>query len=366
MNICVIGNNLTSLALSKALVSKKINVTVFYNYKKKYLKSNRSIGITNENINFINKQILKINKNFLNPINQIEIYTEKNRNKKILNFTESGKGLFNLIKAEKLYKLLKNNLYKKKFFKLKKIKKNNFYNNIIKNENFDLIINCEKNNIIVKSFFNKNFKKDYFSDAYTGIIFHQKIQNKKAIQIFTKYGPLAFLPLSNNQTSFVFSVYKEKKNLNEKNILELIRVYNKNYLIKKFSKIEKINLKFSFARNYFNGKILLFGDSLHQVHPLAGQGFNMTLRDLKILLNQIQNKIDLGLPLDSSLLNEFEKKTKHYNLIYSNGINFIQDFFKLDNKFKNNYSEKIMNFVGKNNFINNLFIKVANRGLTIN
>ena len=62
MNICVIGNNLTSLALSKALVSKKINVTVFYNYKKKYLKSNRSIGITNENINFINKQILKINK----------------------------------------------------------------------------------------------------------------------------------------------------------------------------------------------------------------------------------------------------------------------------------------------------------------
>ena len=345
MNICVIGNNLTSLALSKALVSKKINVTVFYNYKKKYLKSNRSIGITNENTNFINKQILKINKNFLNPINQIEIYTEKNRNKKILNFTEPGKGLFNLIKAEKLYK---------------------FYNNIIKNENFDLIINCEKNNIIVKSFFNKNFKKDYFSDAYTGIIFHQKIQNKKAIQIFTKYGPLAFLPLSNNQTSFVFSVYKEKKNLNEKNILELIRVYNKNYLIKKFSKIEKINLKFSFARNYFNGKILLFGDSLHQVHPLAGQGFNMTLRDLKILLNQIQNKIDLGLPLDSSLLNEFEKKTKHSNLIYSTGINFIQDFFKLDNKFKNNYSEKIINFVGKNNFINNLFIKVANRGITIN
>ena len=37
MNICVIGNNLTGLALSKALVNRKINVTIFYNFKKKYL-----------------------------------------------------------------------------------------------------------------------------------------------------------------------------------------------------------------------------------------------------------------------------------------------------------------------------------------
>ena len=34
MNICVIGNNLTSLVLSKALVNKQINITIFYNYKK--------------------------------------------------------------------------------------------------------------------------------------------------------------------------------------------------------------------------------------------------------------------------------------------------------------------------------------------
>ena len=37
MNICVIGNNLTSLVLSKALVNKKINVSIFYNYEKKTL-----------------------------------------------------------------------------------------------------------------------------------------------------------------------------------------------------------------------------------------------------------------------------------------------------------------------------------------
>ena len=152
MNICVIGNNLTGLALSKALVNRKINVTIFYNFKKKIFKSGRSIGITKKNVDFLNSQILKINKKYLNPINQIEIYTEKNRSQKILNFNEKNKNLFNLIKSDTLYKLLKNDLSNKKNFRIKKIKKSNFYNNIIKNEYFDLIINCEKKNILTKSF----------------------------------------------------------------------------------------------------------------------------------------------------------------------------------------------------------------------
>ena len=86
MNICVIGNNLTSLVLSKALVNKKINVTIFYNYEKKIFQSNRSIGITRKNIDFLKNNILKIDKKYLNPIKQIEIYTEKNKKKKNFKF----------------------------------------------------------------------------------------------------------------------------------------------------------------------------------------------------------------------------------------------------------------------------------------
>ena len=366
MNICVIGNNLTSLVLSKALVNKKINVTIFYNYEKKIFKSNRSIGITRKNIDFLKNNILKIDKKYLNSIKQIEIYTEKNKKKKILNFSEKDKHLFDLIKADTLYKLLKKDLSKKKKFKIKKIKNNHFYKNINRDKNFDLIINCEKENLITKSLFSNKINKDYYSDAYTCIIYHQKNFNNKAIQIFTKYGPLAFLPLSKNETSIVFSIYKQKKNIDKKKIIKLIKFYNNFYFIKKFSKFEKVQLRFSSARNYYNGKILLFGDSLHQIHPLAGQGFNMTLRDLEVLLNEIQNKIELGLSIDESVLDEFQKKTKHYNLIYSGGVNFIQDFFKYDNKFQNKYSDKIINLLGKNKFINNFFVKVANKGLAIN
>ncbi len=174
MNICVIGNNLTSLVLSKALVNKKINVSIFYNYEKKISNSNRTIGITRKNIDFLKNNILKINKKYFNPIEQIEIYTEKNSKKKILNFNEKNKYLFHLIKADTLYKLLKKDLSSKKNFKIKKIRNNHFYENVYKDENFDLIINCEKENLITKSLFSKKINKDYYSDAYTCIIYHQK------------------------------------------------------------------------------------------------------------------------------------------------------------------------------------------------
>jgi len=364
MNICVIGNNLTSLVLSKALINKKINVTFFYKYEKKTSVSNRCIGITEKNTHFIKKNILKISDKHFHSIDQIEIYTEKNIDEKILNFEEKNSYLFNLIEADKLFKLFKNDLSKKKNLKIKKIKSNNFYKDIIVNKNYDLVINCERKNTITKSLFNKNISLDYRSEAFTCIIFHKKISNRKAIQIFTKYGPLAFLPLSDYKTSVVFSIYNQKKNVDEKKILKLIKFYNKIYFIKKFSKIEKVKLKYFSTRNYFKGNILLFGDSLHQIHPLAGQGFNMTLRDLDILLSEIQKKINLGLPLDASLLNEFQKKTKHYNLIYSSGINFLQDFFKYNSMSKNDYPEKIINLLGKNKFINNFFVKVANKGFT--
>jgi 2-octaprenyl-6-methoxyphenol hydroxylase len=52
---------------------------------------------------------------------------------------------------------------------------------------------------------------------------------------------------------------------------------------------------------------LAFGDLLHKIHPLAGQGFNMTIRDIKVLVNIIQNRLNLGLPLDSSVNEQFEK-----------------------------------------------------------
>ena len=68
-----------------------------------------------------------------------------------------------------------------------------------------------------KKFLKKNFIKIISNKAFTTIINHKKVKNNKATQIFTEYGPIAFLPLSNNLTSVVFHLkLKKKKKISEK------------------------------------------------------------------------------------------------------------------------------------------------------
>jgi len=110
-------------------------------------------------------------------------------------------------------------------------------------------------------------------------------------------------------------------------IKNLINRYNKNYEIKNLGKLEKFELNFSVSRNYYYNNLMAFGDSLHKIHPLAGQGFNMILRDINILSKIIQDRIDLGLQIDHSIYEVFERKTKHFNFIFSSGNDFIYEFF---------------------------------------
>ena len=216
-------------------------------------------------------------------------------------------------------------------------------------------------NFITKRYFNKKLVKKYNSTAYTTIINHKKIENKTAIQIFTKNGPLAFLPISNKETSVVYSIHNTSE-INQ-NIIELIKSYNLTYNILKIQKVKKFELNSLNLRSYYHNNILAFGDLLHRVHPLAGQGFNMTIRDIKILINIIINKKNLGLPLDKSVNYEFEKISKHKNLIFSSGIDIVHEIFNIERKTKNELFGKSVQFIGRNRSINKFFRKVADKGI---
>jgi 2-octaprenyl-6-methoxyphenol hydroxylase len=102
---------------------------------------------------------------------------------------------------------------------------------------------------------------------------------------------------------------------------------------------------------------------LHKIHPLAGQGFNMTLRDIKILLNIIKSKLDLGLQIDNSINEDFEKKLKYKNLIFSSGVDLIHEFFNLESKVTTKFLSKSIQFLGKNPSMNRIFSKIADRGI---
>ncbi len=351
MRVCILGIGLSSLTLAKALVNQNIYVD-FYAQKKINLPDNsRTIGISKSNIDFFNSSIINIDK-ISHKVKKIEIFSDNLKKEKLINFQNNSTELFSIIKNKKLFEILKNSLAKNKYFK--KVNLLNF--NYLKK--YNLVINTDSTNLITKKYFSRKILKEYNSVAYTTTIRHQKIHNDVAVQIFTKMGPLAFLPISENETSVVYSFYEKKK----ENINNLIKNYNYKYKIQKIEKIKSFNLKSLSLRSYYYDHILAFGDLLHRIHPLAGQGFNMTIRDLKILLALILKKHSLGLPLDSSINYEFEKKLRHKNLIFSNGVDLIHEFFNFERKTNNSIVSKSVQLLGKNPNINKLFTKIADRG----
>ena len=352
MKLCILGEGLISLTLAKALVNEGVYVDVISNKKKLKYNKSQTLGISQSNIEFFGKNILNIEK-LLWDINKIEIFSESFDNKKILDFKNNNQRLFSIIKNYRLYDLLFSSLIKNKYFKFK---------NKFVHKNYGLVINCDSNNSITKKFFFKKFDKEYDSYAHTTLIEHKNFNNNHiASQIFTKRGPLAFLPISEKLTSIVYSV-KGKKDIDLEN---LIRKYNFKYNIVRIQKGFSFKLKFSTLRSYYHGNILAFGDLLHKLHPLAGQGFNMSIRDIQELLKIIKYKKSIGLDIDSSICLNFEKKIKHKNYLFSNGIDFIYEFFNFENKINTNILSKSIYFLNKNKNINKFFTKFADSGIKI-
>jgi len=363
MNVCLIGYNLTNFVIALELIKKGFAVDILFEKISKKTKSNRTIGISKNNFEFLSSNFKQIYK-YSWPITKIKIFNQRNNSNEFLEFSNENKKNFFLIKYIDLFNLSEKTCKKSKKIRFKLVTNKEIENLEIKNK-YDFVINSDNKNILTKKYFYKIIEKDYNSSAFTGILHHYKIKNNTAIQIFTKYGPLAFLPLSQTKTSIVYSVEK-KHRLEHNDIKKVILEFNNVYRIKKLDEFEKFDLKFSFSRNFFYKNILCFGDPMHKIHPLAGQGFNMTLRDIKILIKLIDDKINYGLEINQSLLIDFKNKIQHFNYIFVTGINLINEFFIIDNKFNSKISKNLFKVLNRNKIFKKYSTIIADKGININ
>ena len=359
MKVCILGSGLTSLSLAKTLINEGLRVDLFSNNVKNIYDNSQTLGISKNNIDFFNSNILNIDKLLWN-IHKIEIFSDNLINEKILNFESEKEQLFSVISNHKLFNYLFTELKKNKNFTIKKNK-----NEIKLINDYDLIINSDFNHPITKKFFYNKLSKDYNSYGYTTVVDHKKLKsNNVAIQIFTKNGPLAFLPISENKTSIVYSL-RGNGDINKKKLEEFIHKNFKKIKIDKIHDFKSFKLKSLNLRSYHYKNILAFGDLLHRIHPLAGQGFNMTLRDIKVLTELIKLRIGNGLDLNSSVCSDFQKEIKHKNYLFSSGVDLIYEFFNFERRFKNKLLSNSIKFLGKNKIFNRTVKKLADIGMTI-
>jgi len=378
--IAILGSGLTAKAIALGLSDLNVDIDIIKQKSTLNLApSNATLSISDASLQILQKIGIKKSQKTFWPISKIILF-DGMKNELVADaefyHKKNKKNLSYIVKKDYLEKELqkkcnKFNVVKDKIVSINNdtfLKKISFQNK--KSTDYNLIIATELDNLKILSN-EKKINWDYSETAYTFLVKHKKIPNNSARQFFLKDGPLAFLPISNSTTSIVWSVKNnsgsDKIILNFNERFDFIKNISSKFLevLDVSKKIEKFGLTFEFLRKTALFRTIFMGDITHKIHPIAGQGWNMTLRDIDILVKDLREKITKGYDIgDMNLLKEFEKKTKTSNLLFSVSIDLIRKVFRAQSPALLSLRKKGFSLASHPDVMNKI-INIADRGLRI-
>ena len=137
-------------------------------------------------------------------------------------------------------------------------------------------------------------KSDYAQSAVIANITSEKYHNAVAYERFTDSGPLAFLPMSEKRISVVWTINREDQEsimqLDDDAFLEKLQ-QRFGYRVGRLEKTGVRNvypLALTESEQLVKDRVVLIGNAAHGLHPVSGQGFNLALRDVAQLAENIQ------------------------------------------------------------------------------
>jgi 2-octaprenylphenol hydroxylase len=210
----------------------------------------------------------------------------------------------------------------------------------------------------------KRHKKDFCQQAITFNFIRNENKLKHAKQYFFNDSILALLPISENEISVVWSC--------DHKLSEKLRAFDNKSFIAEFTKrtnfdrrlISNITVRNYFpikqvlADNLFNKRILLVGDAAHTIHPMAGQGLNLGIRDIKSLEELIDTSKyrDIGL---KGFLRKYERSRRLDIEQFSKLTVSLQWLLSSPNGIIQEIIRESLKLIANDNAIKNFFIKKA-------
>ena len=353
-DVIIIGSGLVGLVAAHCLASLKYNVVLVdkknFTNSKTFSKDIRTVAVSEGSKQFLEGLLLwSYVKEYAEPIKMIKVYDRTPLNKILFKNAVKSKKLGYVIENSKFNKVLRDRLVNKKNIKIfyaskvvkiisnKKSSKIYLENQII---NSKLIVAADGKNSSVRTMVgNKIYKKNYTESAFVSNFIHEKPLNNTAYEIFYNTGPLAILPMKPSKKFYQSSIIWSNKNFFVNKLIRSNDDFVAKFIEEKIGeitgKIIKINSKQMFPLSahindkFFNERLVYIGDSAHSIHPIAGQGWNLGIKDVKNL-NHICEQFRLK---NLDIGNDFFCK-KYNDLSYKNAFQLYQVTDKLNIHFK--------------------------------
>ncbi len=301
----IVGGGLIGSLTAVTLHKKNFKVLVI-DKSKNLVTDQRTLAVNANSRKFLNDLNLWTKlKNKSEAIEKIIISDYINKDKII--FENNDESMGSVILNADLQKILRNYLKKHKIIindiNFEKLNTLSSKTVIIKNEkyNFKKIILA-----LGKNFNNDDYvKKNLFQvrhRAYVGFFKHQRKHFQIAYENFTKHGPLAVLPCpdkTKKYSTFIFSTTdKVSENFLSSNLNKFFTDTHGKILMN--NKIFEFPISAHLTRPLKKNFILL-GDNFRAIHPVAGQGWNLGVKDIQTL---------------SKLLDEYSISEKRFDEIF--------------------------------------------------
>ena len=167
--------------------------------------------------------------------------------------------------------------------------------------NARLIVAADGGNSSVRQLMDIDARQyDYQQTAVTANVSTSRPHNNVAYERFTRHGPLAVLPMEDNRCSLVWTwptdSVQQVMEMSDHEFLQQLQKTFGNRLgeFTQVGKRQSYPLRLIKADTQVKRRLALIGNAAHTLHPIAGQGFNLGMRDVAALAQVIVDEHNAG------------------------------------------------------------------------